>query len=104
MTKQYKSELSGVIHEMASALNEIGVMDNGTMKHFDKTYLTDTPFNSEAIRAIREQYHLSQADFAHQLNVSIRSLAAWENGTQKPSGAAVKLLTIVKNKGIEAIA
>lgn len=104
MTKQYKSELSGVIHEMASAFNEIGVIDADTMKRFDKTCLTDTTFNSEAIRAIREHYHLSQADFAHQLNVSIRSLAAWENGTQKPSGAAVKLLTIVKNKGIEAIA
>ena len=61
-------------------------------------------YKSEAIRAIREQYHLSQADFAHQLNVSICSLTAWENGTQKPNGAALKLLTIVKNKVIEAIA
>ena len=61
-------------------------------------------YKSEAIRAIGEQYHLSLADFAHQLNVRICRLAAWENGTQKPTGAALKLLTIVKNKGIEAIA
>lgn len=101
---KYKSEAMQVIHEMMQDAHTIGAVSDEKMREFDCACLVDTPFNSEAIRAIREQYHLSQADFAHQLNVSIRSLAAWENGTQKLSGAAVKLLTLVKNKGIEAIA
>jgi hypothetical protein len=38
------------------------------------------------------------------LNISKNQVSAWERGTKKPSGTALKLLTIVKNKGIEAIA
>ena len=47
---------------------------------------------------------LSQAAFAMYLNIGKNQVSEWERGIKKPSGAALKLLTIVKNKGIEAIA
>lgn len=105
MERKYKSELSGVIHEMASALHDIGVIDKKTMRNFDKSCLTEIkPLSGEDIKAIREKEALSQAAFAIYLNVGKNHVSAWERGVKKPSGAALKLLTIVKNKGIEAIA
>ena len=42
--------------------------------------------------------------FAMYLNIGKNQVSEWERGIKKPSGAALKLLTIVKNKGIKAIA
>lgn len=105
MSQEYKSELSSVIHEMAQAMHEAGLLDKQTMRDFDKSCVTEiTPLNGDQIRAIREQEALSQAAFAIHLNVSKNHVSDWERGVKKPSGAALKLLTIVKNKGIKAIA
>lgn len=102
---KYKSEIFAAIHETMEGLHNAGVIDKTTMRHFDKSCLTPIePLDGEAIRAIRENEALSQAAFAIYLNVSKNHVSAWERGTKKPSGTALKLLTIVKNKGIEAIA
>ena len=102
---KYKSPVSESIHSIASALHDIGVIDKKTMRDFDKSCLTEIkPLSSEDIKAIREKEALSQAAFAIYLNVGKNHVSAWERGVKKPSGAALKLLTIVKNKGIEAIA
>jgi len=50
-----------------------------------------------------EKEALTQAAFAIHLNVSKNHISAWERGIKKPSGAALKLLNIIKHKGIEAI-
>jgi putative transcriptional regulator len=47
---------------------------------------------------LREQLNASQAVFAHYLNVSVKTVQAWEQGIGKPSGAALKLLSIVKKR------
>ncbi len=47
------------------------------------------------IAALREQMNASQAVFAHYLNVSVKTVQSWEQG-KKPSGAALKLLSIVR--------
>ena len=46
------------------------------------------------IKNVREKLALSQAGFADVLHVSTRTLQAWEQGTRRPSGAALALLTI----------
>lgn len=105
MNKQFKSEVSESIHSIASALHKAGAIDATQMRHYDKTCLTPLePLDGAAIRAIREREALTQAAFAIHLNVSKNHVSDWERGVKKPSGAALKLLTIVKNKGIEAIA
>lgn len=102
---KYKSELSGVIHEMAAGLHEAGAIDKKTMRGFDKSCLTEIEqLDGAAIKAIREREALSQAAFAVYLNIGKNQVSDWERGIKKPSGAALKLLTIVKTKGIEAIA
>jgi putative transcriptional regulator len=43
-------------------------------------------------KAVREKLGLSQQGFAAMLNVSIRTLQAWEQGVRHPSGAAASLI------------
>ena len=47
---------------------------------------------SEQIKEIRKILSLSQEDFAHTLGTSLGTVNRWENGRNKPSKMAVKLL------------
>jgi putative transcriptional regulator len=47
---------------------------------------------------------LSQAVFAHYLHVSVDTVSKWEQGKKHPSGPALKLLNLVRRKGLEAVA
>ena len=49
------------------------------------------------IARIREKLNCSQAVFAMMLNISTKTVQAWEQGSREPSDAALKLLTIAKN-------
>lgn len=102
---QYNSSANAAIHELMSDLNQLGLIDKTTMQHFDKRCLT--PIKTLApneIREIREKENFSQAVFAHYLNVSSNLISEWERGIKKPSGTALKLLSLVQHKGISAIA
>jgi putative transcriptional regulator len=93
------------IHETVSDLHEIGLVDKRTMKRFDDTCLTPiSDLTPDEIKAIRLHSQVSQNVFARYLNVSPGVVSQWERGEKHPAGASLKLLFIVKNKGLEAIA
>jgi putative transcriptional regulator len=48
------------------------------------------------IARIRRQFNCSQSVFALMLNISPKTVQAWEQGLREPSDAALKLLTIAK--------
>ena len=48
------------------------------------------------ILQIREKLNCSQAVFAMMLNISPKTVQAWEQGSREPGDAALKLLTIAK--------
>ncbi|MEI7819343.1 MAG: transcriptional regulator [Verrucomicrobiota bacterium] len=50
------------------------------------------------IFAIREKLHVSQPVFASLLNVPLATARSWEQGTRKPSGAALRLLELVSRQ------
>ena len=105
MKKTYRSEIAAAIHEMASGIYEAGVMSKSTMRDFDELCLTPVePLSPDQIRAIREEAGASQGVFARHLNVSPSVVSQWERGERKPSGTSLKLLTLVKNKGLSCIA
>ena len=54
------------------------------------------PMKKQEIVKLRQQLNLSQAVFASALNVSVKTVQAWEQGLRQPSDAALKLLTIAK--------
>lgn len=103
-TSQYKSEAFAAIHESMEALHDIDVISKQTMREFDEACLTPVePLSPEDIRALREREHASQPVFARYLNVSKNQVSDWERGVKKPGGAAMRLLTIVQKKGLQAI-
>ncbi len=75
------------------------------MREFDASCLTAVrPLTARAIQAIRQRERVSQAVFASYLNVKTKLVSEWERGEKRPSGPSLKLLTIVKARGLEAIA
>ena len=52
------------------------------------------PMKKTDIVRLRQQLNYSQALFALVLNVSVKTVQAWEQGLREPNSAALKLLTI----------
>jgi putative transcriptional regulator len=96
--------LAGTIHETAAGLHRAGLLDKETMRNFDLTCLTAVlPLTPADIVALREREGVSQGVFALYLNVRSKLVSEWERGDKKPSGPSLKLLSIVKAKGLDAI-
>lgn len=103
--KIYKSDAFAAIHETVSDYFDAGVIDKATMLRFDKACLTEVhDFTGEEIRQLREREQVSQSVFAHYLNVSKGEVSKWECGQKRPTGSSKKLLSLVKKKGLAAIA
>ena len=58
----------------------------------------------DEIRAIREREQVSQPVFAAYLNVSRNLVSDWERGVKRPGGPALRLLSIIQRKGLQAVA
>ena len=56
------------------------------------------PIKAREIVAIREQLAVSQAVFARLLNVPKVTEISWEKGRRKPTGAALRLLDLVRKR------
>lgn len=101
---KYRSKVSEAIHEMARGFYRMGIYDKATMREFDVSCLTMVePLTADEILAIREKEGVSQGVFAHYLNVKPKIVSEWERGEKKPSGPSLKLLSLVKAKGLDAI-
>jgi putative transcriptional regulator len=99
-----KKSILEVVHESAKDMHEIGLLDDVTMKEFDLLCLPKVKkLRPKEIKQIRAREKISQPILAHVLNVSPSAVKHWEAGDKKPSGAALKLLNIVDNKGITAL-
>lgn len=105
MDKQYKSKIMAAIHETAEDLHAARIMPARTLREFDELCLTPVQeLTPEEIRALRLREEASQAVFARYLNVTTGIVSQWERGEKHPSGASLKLLTLIKNKGLSSVA
>jgi putative transcriptional regulator len=101
----FNSDAFAAIHASAKALHKVGAIDKATMRDFDETCLTVTPkFTPRDIQRLRERNHVSQPVFARYLNTSESTIEKWETGAKRPSGMALKLLTIVQKHGLDVLA
>ena len=48
------------------------------------------------VRSIRKQLNVSQPVFAAMMNIPTVTVASWERGRRKPTGAALRLLDIAR--------
>jgi putative transcriptional regulator len=93
------------VHEVAQGLAEAGAMAKRSVREVDVLCLTAVePLSPEEIRALRLWENASQAVFALHLNVTTGLVSQWERGEKQPSGASLKLLTLVARKGLQAVA
>ena len=105
MARKYKSKALEVAHKTAEGLHRAGVLDKATMREFDASCLTlIEELSPRQIRKMREREGVSQSVFAQYLNVKPKLVSEWERGEKRPSGPSLKLLSIVKVKGLDAIA
>ena len=107
MTKtksKYRSEIAGAVHEGVRGMHKLGLVDKKTMREFDLRCLTTVEeMTAKDIQALREREGVSQAVFARCLNVTTNYVSQLERGAKRPRGATLKLLSLIKSKGLEAV-
>jgi len=101
---KFKSDAFEAIYSSVSGMYRSGTVDKATMRHFDETCLAiPTEFEPAQIKLLRESNHVSQHVFARYLNTSDSTIEKWETGKKRPSGMALKLLSIVQKHGLQVL-
>lgn len=110
MTKKLRPSRARMeINELAAAMHESGTLDTAT---FEKITMRDrpraeaatlAPLTGEDIKALREQAHMSQAVFAQALNLTPGYVSKLERGAERPRGAALVLLNVIRRLGMDAV-
>jgi putative transcriptional regulator len=117
MTKRIKAKTktrtkTRMRHEIVEAmrgLRKVGVVNEHeltktTLRMLGKEALPTVEAMSPAdIAGVRAQSGISQAVLAAYLNVAVGTVSQRERGERQPTGAALKLLNIVKQNGIDAL-
>ena len=104
-TAEFPNARLEVLHKTAQGLARVGALDKKTMRAFDTFCLTKVEaMSGKEIQALREREGVSQAVLAHHLNVGTKLVSDWERGVKRPSGPSLKLLAIIKAKGLDVIA
>ena len=102
--RKKKSAILEAVHETAQGLHRAGVMDQITMREFDRMCLPPVEsLEPEQIKQIREEANVSQAVFAAILNTSLSTVQKWEIGQKRPAGTALKLLHLVRKRGLDGV-
>jgi putative transcriptional regulator len=103
--RKFKSDAFEAIHTSAQAMFKVGAINKTTLREFDEACLSVTSeMDPKAIKKIRERSRVSQLVFAHYLNTSESTVQKWETGAKRPSGMALKLLTVVQKHGLKVLA
>jgi len=103
--KGYRSGIASAIHEMMGDAHDAGVVSRTTLRTFDEACLVPAhTLAGDEIRAIREREQVSQPVFAAYLNLSRNLVSDWERLMNRPGGSALRLLSIIQRKGLQAVA
>jgi putative transcriptional regulator len=104
-----KARLRSEIVEAVRGPHKIGVvgdaeLEKTTLRMLGREALPKVDdFSPAEIAKLRARAGVSQAVLAGFLNVAVNTVSQWERGERKPTGAALKLLHVVKRNGIEAL-
>ncbi len=102
---KYRSDVSKALHSSATMLHKVGALDKATMRDFDARHLVvPSAIEPAQIKQLRESNNVSQPVFARYLNTSESTVEKWETGAKRPSGMALKLLTIIQKHGLQVLA
>jgi putative transcriptional regulator len=103
--RRTKSPILAAVHETAKGLHRAGVMDQVTLRKFDRLCLAPVePLEPDQIKRIRESSRVSQAVFARLLDTSVSTVQKCVIGQKKPTGTVLKLSRPVQERGLEVVA
>lgn len=104
-----KTRLRRDIVDAMRGLHKVGAvsgeqLEKTTLRMLGKDALPKVDAMSPAdIAALRERRGISQAVLAAFMNVAVNTISQWERGEREPTGAALKLLNVVKHNGLDAL-
>ena len=104
-----KARLRSELVEITRALHSVGALsttelEKTTMRMLGREALPKvTALSPAEIAQVREGAGVSQSVMAGYLNVAVSTISQWERGERRPTGAALKLLHVVKRNGIDAL-
>jgi putative transcriptional regulator len=102
--RRYRSPIAEAVHEGIRGMHRLGLVDKRTMREFDVRCLTKVEeLSATEIAALREREGISQAVLAHALNVTTNCVSQMERGAKHPRGSTLKLLSLIKSKGRDAV-
>ena len=91
--------MSSVYESIITGLNE-ALEDSASEKPILKRHkVTVEPvkvYDADDVKKIRKTTGMSQKTFACYMGVSDKTVEAWEAGTNRPSGAASRLLSMIE--------
>lgn len=88
--------MSGIYESIMTGLNEAIADDGKTLKRRMVTIVPVKVYGAEEVQRIRKSTGMSQRLFAGYMGVSVKTVEAWEAGTNHPSGAASRILNMME--------
>src|SRR3954453_8923058 len=106
--KKGNRRLTEALLETANDMRASGLMSKAahekiTMRHLGETAPVSAKLSPAEIRSLRVKANLSQAAFAHFLNLTAGYVSQLERGEKRPTGAALALLNVIRRKGFETV-
>jgi len=81
-----------MFNELIASIEEGGAILRGEIKPSRQFHI-----DSVDVKRIRENYKLTQVEFARMLGISKKTLQNWEQGRRQPVGPARVLLLVAEN-------
>lgn len=94
MENVFESIIKGLTEAVDDAENR-----EKTLKRRVVTIIPVKKYKAEEILKIRKSTGMSQRLFAGYLGVSVKTVEAWESGTNHPSGTASRILNMIEMNG-----
>lgn len=91
--------MSSVYESIFTGLNEAIEDAKSEEKKLKRRVVAVEPikdYSANEVREIRKSTGLSQRLFAGYMGVSVKTVEAWEAGTNQPSGAASRILSMME--------
>lgn len=91
--------MRNIYQEVIDEFAEIKEKGTGHLRRRTREYTPLSPikdFEPHEIKAIREKNQFSQSYFGEFLGVSLKTVQAWEAGTNRPTGTALRIFQVLE--------
>ena len=97
--------MSKYFEGLVTSLNQAIAIEKGELQGRRTVYEIQPvkKYDNVQIKRIRSKVGMTQVLFADYIGVSCKTVEAWEKGTNRPKGAACRLISMLENKTFESL-